>query len=59
MRFEHELVAHLRDNGFPAPVVVLTVSGDTCAAVDGDHYNVSVFVDGSAYEAGNAEHLRE
>jgi Ser/Thr protein kinase RdoA (MazF antagonist) len=59
MRFEHELVAHLRDSGFPAPVVVLTVSGDTCAAVDGDLYNVSVFVDGSGYEAGIAEHLRE
>jgi homoserine kinase type II len=57
--FEHELVAHLRDNGFPAPVVVPTVSGDTCAAVDGDLYSVSVFVDGSGYEAGNAEHLRE
>jgi homoserine kinase type II len=59
MRFEHELVAHLRDSGFPAPVVVPTVSGDTCAAVDGDLYSVSVFVDGSGYEAGNAEHLRE
>ena len=59
MRFEHELVAHLRDCGFPAPVVVPTVSGDTCAAVDGDLYTVSVFVDGSYYEAGNAEHLSE
>ena len=59
MRFEHEIVAHLRDNGFPAPVVVPTVSGDTCAAVDGDLYSVSVFVDSSSYEAGNAEHLRE
>ena len=46
MRFEHELVAHLRDSGFPAPVVVPTVSGDTCAALDGDLYSVSVFVDG-------------
>jgi homoserine kinase type II len=59
IRFEHELVAHLRDNGFPAPVVVPTVSGDTCVAVDGDLYGVSLFVDGSGYEAGNAEHLRE
>jgi homoserine kinase type II len=59
MRFEHELVAHLRNSGFPAPVVVPTVSGDTCAAVDGDLYSVSVFVDGSGYEAGNAEHLRQ
>ena len=59
MHFEHELVRHLRDNGFPAPVVVPTVSGDTCAALDGDLYSVAVFVDGSGYEAGNAEHLRE
>ncbi len=59
MRFEHELVAHLRDSSFSAPVMVSTVSGDTHAAVDGDLYSVSVFVDGSGYEAGNAEHLRE
>jgi Ser/Thr protein kinase RdoA (MazF antagonist) len=55
MRFEHELVAYLRDSGFPAPVVVPTVSGETCAAVDGDLYSVSVFVVGSGYEASNAE----
>jgi Ser/Thr protein kinase RdoA (MazF antagonist) len=59
MRFEHELVRYLCGNDFPAPVVVPTMSGDTCAAVDGDLYSVSVFVDGSGYEAGNAEHLRE
>jgi Ser/Thr protein kinase RdoA (MazF antagonist) len=47
VHFEHELVRHLRDNGFPAPVVVPTVSGDTCAALNGDLYSVSVFVDGS------------
>ena len=57
--FEHELVAHLRDSGFPAPVVVPTVNGGTCAVVNGDLYSVSVFVDGSGYEAGNAEHLQE
>ena len=38
-------------------MVVPTVSGDTWAAVVGDLYSVSVFVDGSGYEAGNAEHL--
>jgi Ser/Thr protein kinase RdoA (MazF antagonist) len=59
IRFELELVAHLRDSGFPAPVVVPTVSGDTCTAVDGDLYSVSVCVNGSGYEAGNTEHLRE
>lgn len=59
MRFEHELIAHLRDSGFPAPVIVPATSGETCAIVDGDLYSVSVFVDGSGYEARNTAHLRE
>jgi homoserine kinase type II len=57
--FEHALVAHLRRNGFPAPVFVPCVSGDTSVAVNGDLYSASVFVKGSQYQAGNVEHLRE
>jgi len=59
VRFEHALVAYLRDNGFPAPVFVPGVSGDTSVAVNGDLYSASVFVKGSPYQAGNVEHLRE
>jgi homoserine kinase type II len=59
VHFEHALVAHLRDNGFPAPVFVPGVSGDTSVAVNGDLYSASVFVKGSPYQAGNIEHLRE
>lgn len=59
MCFEHELITHLRKNGFPAPVVVPSVSGDTCAAVNGRLYSISVFVRGSGYQAGNARHIRE
>lgn len=58
-RFEHELTAHLRGNGFPAPVIVPTSGGDACATVDGHLYSVSVFVKGSPYRAGNVEHIRE
>lgn len=59
IRFEHELIAHLRESSFPAPVVVSTASGDTWLAVDGDLYSVSVFVRGDPYHSGNTEHLRE
>lgn len=59
VRFEHALVTHLRRNGFPAPVFVPGVDGDTSVAVNGDLYSVSVLVKGSRYQAGNAEHLRE
>jgi homoserine kinase type II len=59
VRFEHALVAYLRDNDFPAPVFVPGVSGDTSVAVNGDLYSASVFVKGSPYQAGNVEHLQE
>jgi homoserine kinase type II len=51
VRFEHALVAHLRNNGFPAPVFV--------PGVNGHLYSASVFVKGSPYQAENVEHLRE
>jgi homoserine kinase type II len=59
VRFEHALVAHLRNNGFPAPVFVPGVSGQTPVVVNGHLYSASVFVKGSPYQAENVEHLRE
>ena len=59
VRFEHALVTYLRAYGFPAPVFVPGVSGDTPVTVNGDLYSASVFVKGSPYQAGNVEHLRE
>jgi homoserine kinase type II len=59
VRFEHALVAHLRNNGFPAPVFVPCVSGETSVVVNGYLYSASVFVKGSPYQAENVEHLRE
>jgi homoserine kinase type II len=59
VRFEHALVAHLRNNGFPAPLFVPGVSGETTVVVNGYLYSASVFVKGSPYQADNVEHLRE
>ncbi|GBD14138.1 Homoserine kinase [bacterium HR25] len=59
MTFEHSLIRHLRQHGFPAPEVVPTGEGGTWLSVDGRLYSVSVFVRGSPYQAGNREHLRE
>ena len=59
IRIEHDLIAYLHEDGFPAPTIVPSASGDTCAAVNGYLYSVSLFVRGSGYRAGNAEHLRE
>jgi homoserine kinase type II len=46
VRFEHELVAHLRANGFPAPEFVPTVGGEPCAVVDGRLWRMARFVAG-------------
>ena len=59
VRFEHALVAHLRNNGFPAPVFVPCVSGETSVVVNGYLFSASVFVKGSPYQVENIEHLRE
>jgi hypothetical protein len=52
MRFEHDPIAYLHENGFPAPSIVPSANGDTCAAVTGCLYSVSVFVRGSGCRAG-------
>lgn len=51
VRFEHELVAHLRAGGFPAPEFVPTVEGEPCAEVDGRLWRMALFVSGSAASA--------
>lgn len=46
VRFEHELVAHLRRRGFPGPVYVPTTAGEPCALVDARLWRMSEFVAG-------------
>lgn len=51
VRFEHELVAHLRANGFPGPEFVPAVDGEPYATLEGRIWRVSVFVDGRPADA--------
>ena len=46
VRFEHELVAHLRGQGFPAPEYVPAVDGEPCARIDGRLWRLARFVPG-------------
>ena len=62
VRFEHELVAHLRACGFPGPEFVPTVTGDPCAELDGRLWRLAHFVPGKAASAaipGQAETVAE
>jgi homoserine kinase type II len=62
VRFEHELVAHLRAHGFPGPEFVPTVEGEPCALVDGRLWRMARFVPGrpaSAETPGQAEAVAE
>ena len=59
IRLEHELMAHLRANGFPAPEVVPTVMGGTYISIEGRLFRITAFVRGEPYEAGNLRQLEE
>ncbi len=54
VRFEHELVAHLRAHGFPGPEFVPTVGGEPYATLDERLWRVSVFVDGRPADSARA-----
>lgn len=56
VRFEHELVAHLRAGGFPAPEFVPTTAGEPCAAIDGRLWRMAVFVPGAAASGEDPTH---
>jgi homoserine kinase type II len=59
MRFEHELTAFLNGNGFPAPQAVAARGGDTHVSLDGELYCLWRFVEGSPFETGNLDQVRE
>lgn len=56
VRFEHELVAHLRAGGFPAPEFVPTTAGEPCAAIDGRLWRMAVFVPGEPASGDDPVH---
>lgn len=59
LRFEHELMEHLRGRGLPVPEIVPPVDGAPCAVVDGRLHRVTAFVSGSPPRAGDLGQVRE
>lgn len=59
MEFEHSLISHLREHGFPAPTVLRTVEGLSYRRVGGRLYCITEFVEGDPYHAGNKRQLEE
>jgi Ser/Thr protein kinase RdoA (MazF antagonist) len=57
IRAQHDLMAHLRRHGFPAPALVATEQGQTLLVLDGEYYEVEEYVDGEPYDQHRPEHL--
>jgi len=47
-----EISRQLRERGFPAPLVIPTLSGDLIAESDGERYQVTEWVEGRSYHPG-------
>jgi homoserine kinase type II len=58
LRFEVRLLDHLVAAGYPAPRVVRAAGGEVYAVHDGTLYFMTALLPGTAYDPGNAAHLR-
>lgn len=54
---QHDLMAHLRRAGLPAPTLVPTSGGETFLALGDDLYELEEFIDGRPYDHGRPSHL--
>lgn len=54
---QHQLIAHLRANGIPAPEVHRTPGGDSFVAHGGHLYEVHAWASGQRYDGGQPGHL--
>ena len=59
IRAQHRLMARLRAEGFPAPVVFPTTAGQTFLVVGGEFYEVHGYIDGGPYDRDRPAHLAE
>ncbi len=57
LRFEQALISYLREQGYPAPVVVPTRTGTLSVTLDGVHHMVTKRLPGATYEWEAPEHL--
>jgi homoserine kinase type II len=56
---QHALITWLRQGGFPAPALVPTVEGETLLLLDGQCYEVQVYIEGAPYDHDRPAHLEE
>jgi homoserine kinase type II len=56
---QHALVEHLRQTGFPAPVILPTVGGATLLVLNGECYEIQEYIVGAPYEDDRPVHFRE
>jgi Ser/Thr protein kinase RdoA (MazF antagonist) len=57
IRAQHELMAWLRQQGFPAPCIVPTIRGDTFLQLAGQVYEVTRYIEGVTYKRDRSDHL--
>lgn len=59
IRAQHHLIDWLRRAGFPAPAIVPTGTGETFLALDGELYDVQLYIEGQPYNHDRAAHLKQ
>jgi homoserine kinase type II len=57
IRAQHQLIAWLRQAGFPAPTIVRSVSGETLVTMNGELYEIQGFIEGEPYDPHRAQHF--
>jgi len=59
IRAQHELIEHLRSQGFPAPRLMRTLKDDSILELDGRWYEIQEFIDGIPYDPNRPAHLEQ
>lgn len=59
IRAQHQLMQHLRQAGFPAPVLVHTAQDETLLILAGEFYEIQEHIEGQPYEHDRPGHLIE
>lgn len=59
IRGQHELIGWLRQAGFPTPTIVPTARGETFLTLDGEVYEIYVYVEHEPYNHERPAHLKE
>jgi Ser/Thr protein kinase RdoA (MazF antagonist) len=57
VRFEVQLIDHLRERGYPAPRIIPTRGGERYVEHDGLFYLMTALIAGNPYDPENPEHL--